>query len=33
LRPVLMTLHDGKLTRVEIYGERDQALEAAGIKE
>jgi hypothetical protein len=31
LRPVLMTLHDG--TRVEIYGERDQALEAAGIKE
>jgi len=29
----LMTLHDGKLTRVEIYGDRDQALEAAGLQQ
>jgi hypothetical protein len=28
----LMTLHDGKLIRVEIYGERDQAFEAAGLQ-
>jgi ketosteroid isomerase-like protein len=29
----LMTVHDGKLIRFEIYGERTQALEAAGLKE
>jgi ketosteroid isomerase-like protein len=28
----LMTLHDGKLIRVEIYGKRDQAFEAAGLQ-
>jgi ketosteroid isomerase-like protein len=29
----LMTLHDGKLIKFEIYGERDQALQAAGLSE
>jgi ketosteroid isomerase-like protein len=29
----LMTVHDGKLIRFEIYGEREQALEAAGLRE
>jgi ketosteroid isomerase-like protein len=29
----LMTLQDGKLIRMEIYGERDQALEAVGLRE
>jgi len=29
----LVTLHDGKVIRMEIYGERDQALEAAGLAE
>ena len=29
----LMKVHDGKLMRFEIYGERPQALEAAGLRE
>jgi len=29
----LMTVEDGKLTRLEVYGTRDQALEAAGLRE
>jgi ketosteroid isomerase-like protein len=29
----LMTVHDGKLIRFEIYGGREQALEAAGLRE
>jgi|SRR5215211_724746 len=29
----LLTVEDGKLTRLEIYGARDQALEAAGLRE
>jgi ketosteroid isomerase-like protein len=29
----LFTLHDGKVVRIEIFGERDQALEAAGLSE
>jgi ketosteroid isomerase-like protein len=29
----LLTVHDGKVVRFEIYGERDQALEAAGLEE
>lgn len=28
----LLTVHDGKVVRFEIYGERDQALEAAGLR-
>jgi hypothetical protein len=29
----LMTLRDAKVIRFEIYGGRDQALEAAGLRE
>jgi ketosteroid isomerase-like protein len=29
----LMKVHDGKLVRFEIYGDRKQALEAAGLRE
>jgi ketosteroid isomerase-like protein len=29
----LMTLHGGKVIRLEIYGDQDQALEAAGLRE
>jgi hypothetical protein len=29
----LLTLQGGKVTRLEIYGERAQALEAAGLRE
>src|SRR5215211_8646957 len=29
----LITVHDGKVARFEIYGERDQAREAAGLRE
>jgi ketosteroid isomerase-like protein len=29
----LMTLHDGKVIRFEVYGEQDQALKAAGLRE
>jgi ketosteroid isomerase-like protein len=29
----VMTVHDGKVIRFEIYGGRDQALEAAGLRE
>ena len=29
----LLTIHDGKVVRLEIYGERDQVLEAAWLRE
>jgi hypothetical protein len=29
----LITVHDGKATRFEIFGDRAQALEAAGLRE
>src|SRR5215211_5311589 len=28
----LLTIHDGRVSRFEIYGERNQALEAAGLR-
>ena len=29
----LLTMHDGKLTRLELFFDRSQALEAAGLSE